>query len=129
MKVLITGAQGQLGFSLIQAFDKPSYTIYPFSKKDLDITDFSKSQSITKHYVGSELMYQSVLPTKLTELGMADSSYFQTHKALRMLSKSIGKTVCVLTSHRLEIVKVVFGDSMKEANSKLVSKMNDLDNF
>ena len=71
-------------------------------------------------------MYQSVLPTKLTELGMADSSYFQTHKALRMLSKSIGKTVCVLTSHRLEIVKVVFGDSMKEANSKLVSKMNDL---
>src|SRR3989338_2514693 len=48
MKVLITGAQGQIGFSLIQAFDKPSYTIYTFSKKDLDITDFSKSQSIIR---------------------------------------------------------------------------------
>ena len=48
MKLLITGANGQLGYDLMRAFDKPSYTIYPFSKQDLDITNHSQARFLVQ---------------------------------------------------------------------------------
>ncbi|MDI3542489.1 MAG: dTDP-4-dehydrorhamnose reductase [Candidatus Atribacteria bacterium] len=41
MKLLITGSQGQLGKEIQREGEKRGYQVYPFSHKELDITDIS----------------------------------------------------------------------------------------
>ena len=48
MKVLITGAKGQLGCDLIKALDFPSCTLYPFSREELDITNDSQVRALVR---------------------------------------------------------------------------------
>ncbi|MFF2857380.1 SDR family oxidoreductase, partial [Peribacillus sp. NPDC058002] len=39
MKIVITGAGGQLGKELIQLFKEENYVVFPFTKQQLDITN------------------------------------------------------------------------------------------
>lgn len=43
MKLVIIGANGQLGFDLVRTFKKMGYEIIPFNHPDIDVTDFKIS--------------------------------------------------------------------------------------
>ena len=43
MKLVIIGANGQLGFDLVRTFKKMGYEIIPFNHLDIDVTDFEIS--------------------------------------------------------------------------------------
>jgi len=43
MKLVILGANGQLGFDLVRTFKKKEYEIYPFTHSDIDVTNFKIS--------------------------------------------------------------------------------------
>ncbi len=47
MRVLITGAAGMLGRQVTEEYNKRGATVYPFTRNDLDITDYS---AITKAF-------------------------------------------------------------------------------
>jgi dTDP-4-dehydrorhamnose reductase len=48
MKILITGAKGQLATEFIEYFEKNGISINAFSREDLDITGFNKVYSLIK---------------------------------------------------------------------------------
>jgi len=48
MKLLITGARGQLGREFVKTLEKTNHQVYAFSREELDITDFQKVYSTIK---------------------------------------------------------------------------------
>lgn len=46
MKIVITGAGGQLGKELIQIFKEEGYVVYPYTKQQLDITNRTKIKEV-----------------------------------------------------------------------------------
>ena len=47
-RVIITGANGQLGKQLFEELDSEEYDIYPFDKKLLDVTNISRIQQVVQ---------------------------------------------------------------------------------
>ncbi|MGR5908388.1 sugar nucleotide-binding protein [Bacillus paranthracis] len=47
-RIIITGANGQLGKQLQEELNPEEYDIYPFDKKLLDITNISKVQQVVQ---------------------------------------------------------------------------------
>lgn len=50
MKILVTGAQGQLGRDVVDVFSKIGQEVISCSKEELDITDLDRSQQVIKHH-------------------------------------------------------------------------------
>ncbi len=49
MKVVIVGANGQLGFDLVRVFKNTEHETYPLTRADIDITDFKLSDKVLKN--------------------------------------------------------------------------------
>lgn len=48
MKILVTGARGQLGFDILRELEKRNHIVVGVSSKEMDITDFNVVESVIK---------------------------------------------------------------------------------
>lgn len=51
MKVLVTGANGQLGYDVVKELEKQNIECYGVTRKDFDITDFKSTENFINKYL------------------------------------------------------------------------------
>ena len=51
MKVLVTGANGQLGYDVVKELEKQNIECYGATRKDFDITDFKSTENFINKYL------------------------------------------------------------------------------
>lgn len=51
MKVLVTGAKGQLGFDVVKELQKQNIEYYGATREDFDLVDFEATEKFIVHYM------------------------------------------------------------------------------
>jgi dTDP-4-dehydrorhamnose reductase len=64
MKVLVTGAHGQLGQDLVTLLNEKEFNVYGYSREQLDITDFNRAKEVITQ-VNPEIIIHSAAHTKV----------------------------------------------------------------
>ncbi|WP_066297124.1 dTDP-4-dehydrorhamnose reductase [Bacillus sp. FJAT-29937] len=101
MKIVITGANGQLGQELVQQLQQTSFTIYAFTKNDLDITDTENVQKvigeIQPHVIINAAAYTKVdLAETEEELAFIVNGFAQRN--LAVAAEKVGAKICYVST-------------------------------
>lgn len=57
MKVLVTGANGQLGYDVVKELQKQNIECYGASRQDFDIVDFEATENFIKNYIPDAVIH------------------------------------------------------------------------
>lgn len=57
MKVLVTGANGQLGYDVVKELQKQNIECYGASRQDFDIVDFEATENFIKNYMPDAVIH------------------------------------------------------------------------
>jgi dTDP-4-dehydrorhamnose reductase len=101
MKILLTGANGQLGKELVQQLKQTSMEIYSFTKSELDITDEVKVQKVVDE-IQPDVIINAAAYTKVDlaeteeELAYAINGYAQRN--LAVAAEIIGAKICYVST-------------------------------
>lgn len=60
MKVLVTGANGQLGYDVVKELQKQNIECYGTSRQDFDIVDFEATENFIKNYMPDAVIHCAV---------------------------------------------------------------------
>ena len=101
MKIMITGANGQLGQELVQQFNQTQFSIYAFTKNDLDITDEEKVQKVVEE-IQPDVIINAAAYTKVdlaeTEEDLAYNINGFAQRNLAVAAEKVGAKICYVST-------------------------------
>ncbi|MEK5206067.1 dTDP-4-dehydrorhamnose reductase [Psychrobacillus sp. FSL H8-0510] len=101
MKVMLTGANGQLGQELVDQFKATSFSIFAFTKTELDITDELKVQKVV-----GEIQPDVIINTAaFTKVDLAESEEYLAYningyaqRNLAVAAEKVGAKICYVST-------------------------------
>ncbi|MEI4768834.1 dTDP-4-dehydrorhamnose reductase [Psychrobacillus sp. FJAT-51614] len=101
MKIIVTGANGQLGIELVQQLKKTDIELYPFRKDELDIVDMDKVQRIVLE-IKPDIIINAAAFTNVdkaeTDKDLAYSVNSIGQRNLAVAAEKIGAKICYIST-------------------------------
>ncbi|QAV25732.1 dTDP-4-dehydrorhamnose reductase [Neobacillus thermocopriae] len=101
MKIVITGANGQLGQELVRQLQQTNFELYPFTKSDLDITNENiVNEVITK--IKPDIIINAAAYTKVDEAEIEEEIAYLVNafgqRNLAVAAEKVGAKICYIST-------------------------------
>ncbi|AEH46351.1 dTDP-4-dehydrorhamnose reductase [Parageobacillus thermoglucosidasius] len=101
MKVVVTGANGQLGQELVRQLQQTNFELYPFTKSELDITNESiVNEVITK--IEPDIIINAAAYTKVDQAEIEEETAYLVNafgqRNLVVAAEKVGAKICYIST-------------------------------
>lgn len=101
MKIVVTGANGQLGQELVRQLRQTNFELYPFTKSDLDITNENiVNEVITK--IEPDIIINAAAYTKVDQAEVEEETAYLVNafgqRNLAVAAEKVGAKVCYIST-------------------------------
>lgn len=101
MKIVITGANGQLGQELVHQLKQTSFSIYSYTKKELDITDGERVQAVIEE-IRPDVIINAAAYTKVDLAETQEDLSYKVNgfaqRNLTVAAEKVGAKVCYVST-------------------------------
>jgi dTDP-4-dehydrorhamnose reductase len=101
MKIVVTGANGQLGQELVRQLQQTNFELYPFTKSDLDITNGNiVNEVITK--IKPDIIINAAAYTKVDQAEVEEETAYLVNafgqRNLAVAAEKVGAKICYIST-------------------------------
>ncbi|MBE2940080.1 dTDP-4-dehydrorhamnose reductase [Anoxybacillus flavithermus] len=101
MKIVVTGANGQLGQELVRQLQQTNFELYPFTKSDLDITNENiVNEVITK--IKPDIIINAAAYTKVDQAEIEEETAYLVNafgqRNLAVAAEKVGAKICYIST-------------------------------
>ncbi|MBB5324211.1 dTDP-4-dehydrorhamnose reductase [Anoxybacillus tepidamans] len=101
MKIVVTGANGQLGQELVRQLQQTNFELYSFTKSDLDITNESiVNEVITK--IKPDIIINAAAYTKVDQAEIEEETAYLVNafgqRSLAVAAEKVGAKICYIST-------------------------------
>jgi dTDP-4-dehydrorhamnose reductase len=101
MRIVVTGANGQLGQELVRQLQQTDVELYPFTKNDLDITNESIVNEVVKK-IKPDIIINAAAYTKVDQAEVEEETAYLVNaigqRSLAVAAEKVGAKICYIST-------------------------------
>lgn len=101
MKVMVTGSNGQLGKELVDQLIQLNISLFPFSREELDITDFNKVYKVVRE-IKPDIIINAAAFTNVDQAEIEKERAFNINafgpRNLAVAAEKVGAKICYIST-------------------------------